>query len=341
MKQNRFPSSRIRSSFMIWGAVSFLGMAGTAHAELPDVARNLLATAVASNNAATIEVISRNILGTYPEESDDLKAYLSGVGSDAATAALDALNAPPPAGPAKGTSAPVAAAAVVPPEPIPVKPTGFFGFDGWTGAVELSAALNTGNTDQKAASTAIKLKREGDKWTQNFIGSFDFTRTDGATSQKKLQIGYQLNYAVSDRSYLFGNTNFENDHFSGYNYRIIAAGGYGYKAIVQDDLTWNLEAGPGYRYSAIRDSDETDSELIGLATSDLVWKISDTAAFSNTMGVIYGASTTTFNTATAVTMAINSHLSGKLSFESKTDTDPPVGAKNTDTTTKASLVYGF
>jgi len=309
----------------------------TALAELPDAARRMLQTAIAGGDAAAIQVVAGTIMETYPDDVQEVRAILSDSQSGAASEALGKIDA---ATQVDEEVVPMVKI-VEPPAPAPPLPTGFFGFDGWGGDVQLAGSLNTGNTDEKAAGMAFTLKREGDRWRHYFDGSFDFTRTNGITSKQRFRLGYETNYNIDDRSYIFGSTEYVDDRFSGYSYRIVAAGGYGNRIIKNDDMLWELEAGPGYRYAALSDGSGKESEIIGLANSKFEWQISDSTLFRNEIDILYGKSTATFDTLTSITMAINAHLSGRLSFETNTDTSPPAGTKNTDTQTKASLVYGF
>jgi putative salt-induced outer membrane protein len=322
-------------------SISFiLGMvaySGTALAELPDAAKKMLDTAIAGGDQTVIQVIAGTIIQTYPEEADAVRAYLDAAQSKTAVGAKDKINEA-----AQNQQSVVPKITIVPPAPVTPPPAkGFIGFDGWGGDIQLSGTLNTGNTEEKAAGVAFKLQRAGVKWHHFLDGAFDFTRTNGNTTKQRLRIGYEINYDINARSYIFGTTEYVDDRFSGYDYRIIAAGGYGHRLILRDDMLWEVEAGPGYRYSSLKNQPETESELVGLATSKFKWQINDSVDLSNELDLLYGSKSTSIDTLTAVTMAISSRLSGRISFETNTETSPPAGTKNTDTQTKASLVYGF
>lgn len=319
-------------------AGSFVALtASPAFAELPEAARKILDTAIAGGDAAVIQVVAGNIIKAYPDDADEVRARLTAAGIQGATDALSKIDASA----AKDEDVVPQVAIVTPKPPAPPPPTGFFGFDGWGGNVQLAAGLNTGNTSEKTMGLALDLSREGDKWRHYFNAAFDFTRTDGVTSKRRLRLGYEIDVDLDERSYLFGSTQYVNDRFSGYDYRIIAAGGYGRRLLNNDSMTWEVEAGPGYRYSVLLDNTGSEKQLIGKGTSKFRWKISDTAKFSNDVSLLYSSSNSTIDTLTALTMAINTHLSAQVSFETNTDTKPPVGVKKTDTQTKASLVYGF
>ena len=326
-----------RFSSLLLAAPLVTLLPATAFAELPEAARKILDTAIASGDAAVIQVVAGSIIKTYPDDADEVRAMLSAAGGEGASGALGEIDASA----AKQEDVVPKVTIVTPEPPAPPPPTGFFGFDGWGGNVQLAAGLNTGNTSEKTVGLAVDLAREGDTWRHYFTGTFDFTRTDGLTSKRRLRLGYEIDVDLDERSYLFGSTQYVNDRFSGYDYRIIAAGGYGRRLLDNDSMTWELEAGPGYRYSALRDSDATEKQLIGKGSSKFRWTISKTTKFSNDVSLLYSSDNSTIDTLTALSMAINSHLSAQLSFETNTDTKPPLGVKKTDTQTKGSLVYGF
>jgi putative salt-induced outer membrane protein len=326
-----------------FGAVSIsfiLGMvaySGTALAELPDAAKKMLDTAIAGGDQTVIQVVAGTIIQTYPEEADAVRAYLDAAQSKTAVDARTKIDEA-----AQQQQSVVPKITIVPPAPVTPPPAkGFIGFDGWGGDVQLSGSLNTGNTDEKAAGVAFKLQRTGEKWHHFLNGAFDFTRTNSNTTKQRLRIGYEINYDINARSYLFGTTEYVDDRFSGYDYRIIAAGGYGHRLIIKDNMLWEVEAGPGYRYSSLKGLPDTESELVGLASSSFKWQISDSLDVSNEIDLLYGSESTSIDTLTAFTMAISSRLSGRISLETNSETSPPAGTKNTDTQTKASLVYGF
>jgi len=95
------------------------------------------------------------------------------------------------------------------------------------------------------------------------------------------------------------------------------------------------------RYNVLQDTGQSETEFVGRLASNLEWNISDNATFTNNLGMFTGTGTTTFDTKTAISLQINSRLSGAMSFETHTDTDPPEGAQKTDTITKGSLIYHF
>lgn len=319
-----------------------IGVAGIApaHAELPESLNRVLSAAIADGDQAEITSVARSMIDAYPDQEGTIRQRLADASSDAAQAALAALSAPE-ANAGAATATVQESARETPEAETPDPPLGFFGFSGWTGEFEVGGTLNTGNTEEKSVSTAIALDREAGPWTHSVLANFDFTRTDGTTSKRRFIGNYELDYDFGPRSYAYGFAEYRDDRFSGYDYRVISSAGYGYNMIDRPTLGWELEGGPGVRYNKFQGMAQSETEFVGRFTSSVEWQISDTATFTNTLGVLTGTNTTSFDTLTALTMQINSRLSAQMSFETRTDTKPPAGAEKTDTTTKGSLVYNF
>lgn len=311
--------------------------APAAEEALPESLARVLVAAIEDGNAAAITAVARSMIDAYPDQETAIRAHLAGVGSEAAEAALAALSAPD-----DGAEPTTASEAPAPPEEAEAVPSApFFGFSGWTGEFQVGGNLNTGNTEEKSLAVALALDREARRWTHHLNVNFDFTRTDGTTSKRRFLGNYELDYDMSPRDYAFGFVEYRDDRFSGYDYRVIGAVGYGRHVIDRSDLSWELEGGPGFRYNKVQDTGATDTELVGRLTSELEWHLSETATFLNRLGLLTGTNTTTFDTLTALDLQINSRLSGRLSFETFTDFDPPPTTKKTDTVTQGSLVYQF
>ena len=218
--------------------------------------------------------------------------------------------------------------------------SGFFRFSAWDGEIDLGGAINTGNTDAKAFSGSIKLSNAIGLWRHKIAASFDYARNNGNLTKQRLLTSYQLNYETDERIYAFGRTEYEDDRFSGFNYRIYGGGGFGYRLFNGDTIQWSVETGPGLRYANVVNVGGGDAEFTFRTASAFKWLVFPSTVFSqDTEYLLNGSNTLT--TTTAITVALTDKLSGRMSFNLRNDSNPPAGAVNTDTTTKASIVYGF
>lgn len=212
---------------------------------------------------------------------------------------------------------------------------------GWDGSVELAANRSTGNSDQTAAGLIVKALHESGSWTNKLNGLFDLERNDGETTKRRWLLGYDLNYAISDRSYVFGSLQYENDRFAGIDYRFTENAGFGYQLIRSEDLTFNIEAGPGSRQTEFLDGADKETEFTGLMRTELVWAISDSASLTHDFVLIWGTDQKTINSTAAIKLKIIGALSGRFSYNYRYNSAPPDLKRETDTVARAGLVYDF
>ena len=210
--------------------------------------------------------------------------------------------------------------------------------DPWSGELELGAGATTGNTEEANVNAAAAVNHERGNWSHALRARFDFTEDDGDTIKRRLLSSFETNYKLSDRAYVLGFIEYEDDRFSGFDYRLTQNLGLGYRLIDQETVQLSLEAGPGFRYTEFEDGD-TESELIGRASGDLLWRLSDTAKFTDEASLVAGSQTTTLRNMAALTATLAGSLGVRVSFEIRHDTDVEPGRENTDTTTKAAFVY--
>ena len=242
---------------------------------------------------------------------------------------------PPPAPPA-----PVVAEAPAEPEEPPL-PTGFFSFSGWEGSAELGGSINSGNTDEQAVTIGIGLHNERQRWRHEFKAAFAFTRTDGVTTKQDLDLSYQLDYKFSERFYAFGQIEYLDERFSGFDYRITETLGLGYRLFQGETWYFDVEGGVALQQSKIALTGMTENEFGGRAKTIFHWDISETFSLHNETSALFTAERTTLENIISVQTKITETISGRLSFDVQHNTSVPFGAKKTDTETKATVVYNF
>ena len=223
----------------------------------------------------------------------------------------------------------------------PPKPTGFFSFSGWSGSVELGGTTNSGNTSEQAVTAAFALLNDRQKWRHKVEADFSFTRTDGTTTKQDLHAGYQLDYKFSERLYAFGNLEYEDERFSGFDYRTTETLGIGYRLFQGETWFLDVEGGLSLRQSKVTLTGLMDNEFGGRAKTIFHWDISDTFALDNEASALVTGDRTTLENTISVQTKITDTISGKVSFNIKNDSNVPPGTKKTDTQTKATILYSF
>jgi len=211
----------------------------------------------------------------------------------------------------------------------------------WKGNVELGIVSTTGNTETETINAKAKAVTEREKWRHTvFLESLNSSNGDDTTAERYVVNG-QSDFKFGQHNYFFVMINYENARFSGYDYRVNEALGYGRRVIGKAALTLDLEIGPGARQSKL-DSGDREDEFTLRGAAKLAWKISDTSTFTTNLSVDKGEDTTVTKSVTALTAQINGRLATKITYTIKNTSDVPTdNIEKTDTETAVTLVYSF
>jgi len=222
----------------------------------------------------------------------------------------------------------------------PAQPQSFW--SGWTGEGNLGAGITTGNTDTVDIGVALKVAKAFGPWNVAADGGYDFGQVDGVDNRNRWWVGSQVNRDFTDRLYGFGDVSYEEDQFSGFDSRLFVGVGAGYHVFKEKPLTWSVEAAPGYRRSVLDTIPSTTANDFAIrGSSKFAYDFNENVTFTNDTDVVWtDTSTQTINTA-AITAQLTERISGRVSFQVRHETDPPAGFVNTDTATRASVVYAF
>jgi len=210
----------------------------------------------------------------------------------------------------------------------------------WKGNVELGIVTTTGNTETETINAKARAVTEREKWRHTvFVESLN-SSNGGDTTAERYVVNGQSDYKFGEHNYFFVMVNYENARFSGYDYRVSEALGYGRRVIGNAALTLDLEIGPGARQSKL-DTGGSEDELTVRGAAKLAWKISDTSTFTQDLNTDVGEDTTVTKSVTALTAQVNGSLATKITYTIKNTSGVPVGVEKTDTETAVTLVYSF
>lgn len=213
-------------------------------------------------------------------------------------------------------------------------------FQLWTGRVEAGGFASSGNSNVTGLTAAADLTREGLRWKHRLLAQFDFQRTDGVTSRERYVAGYQPNYKISDRAYIYGNGQYEADRFLGYDQRYSVSLGAGFGVIRRPGMTLDLEVGPAFRQTDFTD-DTMQSSLAARGSMDLDWTLFSGLIVSQEASAYLERYNSTVRSVSAIEAKLLGPLSAKLSYTLQYESEPPEGRLTTDTISRASLVYSF
>jgi putative salt-induced outer membrane protein len=213
-------------------------------------------------------------------------------------------------------------------------------FDNWSGKGEIGAFRSTGNSSDTGITAGLKLDRIGIDWRHKFRALVDFQRSDGVTTREQFLVAYEPNYALSDRLFIYGLAQYERDRFQGYSARYSLSGGAGYRVIDLDDMHLSVKAGPAYRKTEFL-TGISDDNVAALAALDFDFSLSERLKLTQEASAYFQSGNSTYISATGIEAGLGDGLVARLSYTAEHDTNPPIGAVQTDTLSRFTLIYGF
>jgi putative salt-induced outer membrane protein len=110
--------------------------------------------------------------------------------------------------------------------------------------------------------------------------------------------------------------------------------------IDRPDLKLRFEAGPALRQADFVDRGEQNF-VAARAAGYLSWRFSRGSEFTQLVRAYLQSHESSVVATSAVTSRLTETLSARASFEFRYESDPSIGRLETDTTTRATLVYSF
>src|SRR6056297_294680 len=211
----------------------------------------------------------------------------------------------------------------------------------WSGGGELGLVFARGNTETETLNGSLGFEYTSGKWINATEFSFLRSETNGDVDASRFVATNDTNYELSPVSYMIGTLRYDRDKFSSFEFQTSASIGYGRKLIDTDRQALSLEFGPGVRYTEVRSTGETETDLIGRGSLDYRRAISDTTELTNVALVETGSSNTFLENETALSESINDSLALKTAFSVRHNTDVEPGREKTDYLTTVNLVYSF
>lgn len=309
-----------------WPVAFCLAFTAAAEAEesdrIPDLARAMLAVAYESGDAAEIKAVTKAVAAVFPDYAGAIESQ--------SQARINAIAAPPPetAGESSGGGSLYSSA-------------GVFAVRPWDGKIKASAAFASGNSENLAAGLLVDAAREDGNWVHNIDIFLDFGRSKGVLNQKRWGAAYQLDYKFNKRTYAYGRFAYEEDEFSGFDYRLFAGAGIGHFLSLDEAFKWKVEGGPGYRYSPIDATREIENEFALYGSSETDWILRDGVVMEQDFNITWTSPTTTVRSVSSLTTELTDSIATGISFEFRYETNPPAGRVQSDKIARASLVYGF
>lgn len=212
--------------------------------------------------------------------------------------------------------------------------------DGWTGNGEVGGFISSGNTENRGLAVGVNLTKETRHWKHVFRGVVDYQEDQGVTSRERYFAGYEGNWKFTPRGFAVLALSYEKDQFTGFTSRFTQAVGLGYRLVDAPWLTVAFDGGPALRQTMFTDG-TSQSELALRAALNGKWVITPAISFTETATYYSDQRNSSLLSLSQLTARLNGRLSARMSFQINNESNPPPGRLNSDTVTRATLVYSF
>ncbi|MDX1634680.1 MAG: DUF481 domain-containing protein [Marinobacter sp.] len=222
------------------------------------------------------------------------------------------------------------------------------GDNDWEGEGELGVLVTSGNSDETNINARLGLVHEVVSWRNLAEFRTFYSETEDTTTAEEYEAALETNYKFTQNQYWFLRGAYEDDRFSGYDYRSSATTGYGHRVWSSGERSFlDLSVGAGYRYNRLQQPDDdgsrTEDQAIGRLAGQFDYGLSDNALFRQKLSTEVGLSEneTITESSTSLQATVVGNLSMKVAYAVTHLSDPPAGSASTDTETSLSLLYGF
>jgi putative salt-induced outer membrane protein len=283
--------------------------AAASAAPIPGPVAAMIDAAAATGDAAALKAVADAAKATNPASTAEIDAHIAALQTKAEAARVEKLAH-------QGT------------------------FEGIHGSGEAGLNSTTGNTRSTGIVLGATLSKETLHWKHKVTGSVDYQRDNGLTSKDRYFAGYEGNYKFNARLYALGILSWEKDRFAGFSSRFTESLGLGYKVIDSPKLSLAVEGGPALRqtdYIALPHNSSAAARVAG----NLAWTLAPATILTEDASAYIESRDTTLTSTTAITTKLVGALSARASFRVQNESSPPFGLKQTDTTSRFTLVYGF
>ncbi len=209
------------------------------------------------------------------------------------------------------------------------------------GSIEGGITIENGNTETENYRGSLSLTSTYDIYENVFRADASNTKQGDVRTGEEYNISNQMKAALSEVLYGFGQVDFTEDRYQGFNYRTSELVGLGYKIIDQENLEIDGEIAAGARQTDYTRSQDDEESAIGRVTGIVDWKINEHVSFDNRSEFTMGEDNNITNINTGLKAFLDQNLYIRFAHELEHNSDTKGQAKNTDTRTFITIGYEF
>lgn len=210
----------------------------------------------------------------------------------------------------------------------------------WSGSASLGYLSTSGNTDTTSFNTSFGVGYAMNEWKHALTAKALGSDQNEISTAEAYQIGWQSDYNLTETDFIFGTVDWRKDRFSGVDEQTTEAIGYGRRILNGPQHMLNVGLGVGHRSADLADG-TSESGVIGRASLDYNWIISETSGFDQNIIIESGSDNTYIESVSALRARLVGDFALVVSYTIKQNSDVPVGTEKTDRLSAISIEYVF
>lgn len=212
-------------------------------------------------------------------------------------------------------------------------------FSNWAGELAFGLSSSEGNTEEQGINFEGTLNQERGKWQNQLYGSFDFSSTSGTVTERRLEVDFETRRDHNEFIYVYGFLKYEDDSFSGFEYRFTESAGLGWRIVENDVWGIDFQGGPSIVQTRPINNGSFTSRVGGRIASNAYWNWTDDTALTNEFSLNADVDRIYTEDKLALTTKLYGNLAGRASIKLTNDSSPALGTVPNDLLTRVTLVY--
>ncbi len=206
-------------------------------------------------------------------------------------------------------------------------------------SIDGGIAIASGNSDYTNINTGANLNSKFEKFENDLsFKAKNLEQNDQRTDEDYL-VADKLKYNVTQDFYGFGEAEYLNDRYAGFDRRTHELAGVGYYFRNDEQVKVSAETGLGARQTDYTGTLSSDNELIAKAGGNVNWKINENVAFNQDAAYYWGEENQVTRSETSLKSYMNKDLYLKAAYQIENNSKVPVGRKDNDQLTTFSVGY--
>ena len=182
---------------------------------------------------------------------------------------------------------------------------------GWSTTGAFNFSLASGNADNLLVGLALDSAHRHQDFETFLSAIYNFTQNDGDTSADSLRTNLQHNRILTKHFFIGSSLAYFRDDIADVNYRLTPGFSAGSYLVKNDDLTFSIEAGPGYTFEQVGG---VDDEFLSLnLTEKFAWDLNDDMSLNQSFAATFDPSDGSDYLLTA-TLSLDTSLTENLSW---------------------------